>query len=222
MSTRTVSSVSRKSKNSKTPKKRHIKVYGPYGSSIKVPVPVLPWLKVGSDTKLYSKATVNPDRVTFCLPIVPAQVALAAGVMSTTLPITLGMFNNSAALIALFEEYCIVGASFEFRMNPTAAFDTGFFAIAADMADNTPPTSTILSSPHLEMMCTTNAAMNKEYLDYLPASPLALEWTPTSSTVDFAWLKFYASLANTFTTAAMTSKLLMTGTISVSFRQFKQ
>jgi len=201
--------------------KRSVTVSGPYGTSIKMPIPQLPWLKVGSDDHLSAPATVNPDRVAFCIPITPNQVLLVAGAMSTALALGFaGLIPNNTRFSALFEEYCLTGCSFEIRYQPAAQFETGFITVSVDEADNTPPTATVLSTPHLEVNCAAYGAGNSYYLDWKPASTSDLTWSPTSAPIDVAWMKIFASAANTFTGAG-TGRIIITGSCSMAFRQFK-
>jgi len=188
---------------------------------VKLPIPRLPWLKVGSDDVLTSAATVNPDRVSFCIPLTPNQIVLVAGAMSTAVAIgATSMIPNFSRFSALFEEYCLTGVSFEILYQPSAQFETGFLVVNVDEADNTPPTATVLSAPHLEVNCAAYGAGNKYYLDWKPSSYADLAWSQTASPVDVAWLKVFASAANTFTGTG-TGRILVTGTLSVDFRQFK-
>lgn len=201
--------------------KRSVTIAGPYGASIKLPIPQLPWLKVGSDDKLSAPAAVNPDRVAFCIPITPNQATLVAGAMSTALAIGFSsLVPNNTRFSALFEEYCLTGLSLEIRYQPAAQFETGFIVVSIDEADNTPPTSAVLSSPHIEVNCAAYGAGNSYYIDWKPASTDDLSWTPTSAPVDVAWLKIFAAAANTFTGAG-TGRILITGTLTMAFRQFK-
>jgi hypothetical protein len=205
----------------KKPSKRSVTIAGPYGASIKLPIPQLPWLKVGTDDKLTAPAAVNPDRIAFCIPIIPNQIVLVAGAMSTSIPLGFaGLVPNNTRFSALFEEYCLTGISFEIRYQPASQFETGFIVLSIDEADNTAPTSAVLSSPHVEVNCAAYGAGNSYYIDWKPASTSDLAWTPTSSPIDVSWLKVFASPANTFTGAG-TGRILITGTLSMAFRQFK-
>jgi len=107
-------------------------------------------------------------------------------------------------------------------MQPGAAFDSGFFAAAIDEADNTPPTVAILKAPHLDMSCADNASSRRYSIDWMPASTSDLNWTQTAAPVDFAWLKIFSQPATTFTGAAQISKLIVTGTVTLCVRQFKE
>jgi hypothetical protein len=176
---------------------------------------------VGSDDVLSSTAAVNPDKIDFCLPLTPNQVVLVAGAMSTAIALgPTALVPSFSRFSALFEEYCLTGISFEILYQPAAQFETGFMVVSVDEADNTPPTASALSSPHLEVNCAAYGANNKYYLDWKPASLGDLSWTPTSAPIDVAWLKVFASAANTFTGSG-TGRILITGTLSMAFRQFK-
>jgi hypothetical protein len=176
---------------------------------------------VGSDDVLASTATVNPDKVDFCLPLTPNQIVLVAGAMSTSIAVgPTALVPNFSRFSGLFEEYCVTGVSFEILYQPAAQFETGFMVVAVDEADNTPPTATCLSAPHLEVNCAAYGAGNKYYLDWKPQSFSDLSWTPTSAPIDVSWLKVFAAPATTFTGAG-TGRILITGTLAMCFRQFK-
>lgn len=195
---------------------------GPLGVSLKLPIPQLPWLKVGSDDVLSSSATVNPARVAFVMPILPFVVPIVAGAASAAKAISPALSSTNTALSLCFEECCLCGLELEIRYQPAAAFETGTIIVAIDEEDAVLPTSSILAAPHLDISCAAYNADNTYLVKWKPSDLTDLAWFDTVTITPTAWCKFFAAPATTFTGGAQAGSLLVTGSIVMNYRQFRQ
>jgi len=132
------------------------------------------------------------------------------------------MASVHSALQNAFEECCLVGVDFDIRYQAAAGFEFGMIVVGVDQDDATVPTSSILNSPHLEISAAASTANQIYRVKWIPQDLKDLDWESTSSTTATAWLKFYADPSFTLTTAANVGRLIISGTIAVDYRQFKE
>lgn len=211
--------------SSRPPKKykkaKKIKIYGPWGSSLKLPVGRLP-IKIGSNTSLSPDRSIYPN-VVLSIPLVPFQTTMAAGALNSVLAIsyTTVVENWASRFASLFDEYCIVGMSIDVDWTATSATETGKVLVGLDEADATAPTFALMaSSPHLDISVNNAFAPLRHCIKWKARDYKDLQFTSTATVVTPVYVKAYSDVANCFTTSAVTGNLNYTGEICVQFRGY--
>jgi hypothetical protein len=170
---------------------------------------------------LSSKNSVYPQMLKLDFTVTPQIITAAAGLVATSLSISLGTFVTPAITnsLVLFDEYCIVGAIFEIRIvnlsNPG-----GFIIVVIDEKLAAAPTfASVEDKPHLEVL--NQANIDKKYVvKWKAADYLDLQWTPVAINATPAYLKLLSSVAGTGVSAASTYQVTVTGALAVCFRGF--
>lgn len=211
-----------------TPKKakaRSVTINGPFGTSVKLPIPKLP-LRIGSDTSLGVGRSIYPVLNGLSIPIGPTQSSMTSGAMASVISINPSIVNQwSTRYAATFDEYCIVGLSFEIRsfVTPGSADQAGYGAFFLDEKDSAAPTaSNMFASPRIEVMNPSVYAPVPHYIEWKASDVADLNWLSTSITANTpVYLKGFGSTADTFTTTGTNINYVITGTLAVSFRGWK-
>jgi len=189
------------------------------GLRLTFPKPRLPSL-LGSAHNLRAGQTIYP-RVDLDLPYVGSQYAVVGGALAQSIPID----KTNVALFATrfgatFGEYAIVGARFEIRTQGPVAAQQGFYTVTIDEKSAASPTSAVLDQARLDVLISTTESPNVHVINWKPVDYLDLDWTPIGTTYTPAWLKLFASNANTFTGASTTASVVVTGAIAFCFRGY--
>ena len=183
------------------------------------PQPRLPRL-IGSDRDLAAGNSVYPV-VKLDVPFVPQVATIVAGAVAAVIPIDLTIVNAWATRFAtLFREYAICGAHFEIRPN-NIANTAGIVKVFIDEQSAAAPTAAdAVDRPSLDVTCGPIFEPRAYRLGWKPADILDLDYVSTATTFTPAWLKVLATVANTFTSAATTGQVLVTGTFACQFRGY--
>jgi len=189
------------------------------GFRMSFPKPRIPRL-LGSAQSLSAANSVYP-RVDLDVPFVGSQQAIAAGALSVSIPLdTTAVANFSTRFGSVFREYAIVGANIEVRCQGPIAAQQGMFVAAINEKDGTAPSASILDCPRVDVLISTTESPNVHKVKWAPRDFLDLQWTGVATNVIPAWLKLFASQAATFTGAATTANVVVTGTLALSFRGY--
>jgi len=189
------------------------------GFRMSFPKPRLPAL-LGAAKNLPAGLSVYP-RVALDLPYIGSQTAIASGAVAAVIPIDLtGIANFATRFGNTFKEYCVVGARFEIRCQGPIASQQGFFTATIDEKSSSVPTGNVTDQARLDVLISTTESPNTHVVEWKPIDYLDLEWTAIGTTSTPAWLKLYASNAYTFTGAATTANIVVTGALSLEFRGF--
>jgi hypothetical protein len=214
----------RRSRNKKSKDDRekpaNVIVQGPWGTSLSVPIARLPFT-LGSDRRLTSATSVYPT-VLLDVPLIVTRYAVAAGATTTVYSVDISKISNfSTRFGALFDEYCIVGARFEVRMN-NVVNPQGFLVAYLDEKSNSAPTaSSSLAAARIDMMVSTNEAPSRYNIDWKPRDYLDLSYADIGLTNTPVWIKFFSSVVDTGTSATTTFDVMLTGTLAFTFRGYK-
>jgi hypothetical protein len=208
-----------KSKQSKQPARRVIEV-SKFLQDLGLPVPRLPFL-VGSAGNLGPRASVYP-RCSFSIPIEPQSAVIATGALATSIPLLvstlIGQFSGGFANV--FDEYCLVGARIELRMNDVSN-PQGLCIVYYDESSSATPTGgTSVAFPHLELLVSDTESPSKHVIDWKPMAYNDMNWTSTGSPAATVWLKLFASTSVTYTGATTGGQVMITGALQVAFRGF--
>lgn len=175
---------------------------------------------IGALSSLSSNNSVYPRmiKLDFLIPI--TSLAVATGSLATALAINPTVFNTPAITnaLALFDEYCVVGATFEIRVICTANPSGVIYAIIDEKQGAAPVYATVESKPHVELLIQND--IDKKYvIKWKAADYLDLQWSATTATTSNAYLKIYAGAA-TGTTGATSAQVTITGALSLCFRGY--
>jgi hypothetical protein len=183
------------------------------------PQPRIPRL-LGSASSLGQGGSVYPH-VKLDVPITPQAAVLVAGAAAVAVPLDLTIINLFATRFGgLFREYAIVGANLEVRPNNTIN-GAGFANVYIDEATGAAPTANeALDRPRLDVLFTQQFTKGAYMLQWSPRDLLDLDYTATGTTFTPAWLKVFASVAGTLTTATTTGQILITGSLAFDFRGY--
>jgi len=141
-----------------------------------------------------------------------------------------GVINIDTSLVrawstrfqTLFKEFAIVGARFEVRMTGIAN-PQGVLLAFVDENSSSAPTSASLDYAHAEIPIVTSAVDSTGSLhvvEWVAKSYEDLTWEPTSSAGTVAYLKLFASNADTQTANNTAANFMITGAIAVAFRGY--
>jgi hypothetical protein len=156
------------------------------------------------------------------IPMVAVQTSIVAGNMATSYPMNLTLIKDFATRFgALFDEYAIVGADFEVRMS-NVVNPQGIAYGLIDEKTSAVPNASAANSSRLDMAVNNYDTSNHYHIQWKARDYLDLEWQDIGTTYTPAWLKFYASTAETGTNASTTANILITGTFAYCFRGYKQ
>jgi len=121
---------------------------------------------------------------------------------------------------SLFNEYAIVGLLLEFRVNQVIN-PSGVVNVYVDEKSNAGPTlSESRNTPHIEVAVLTPSTQRVQRLKWTATDLLDLQWTDTSVNEIPLYLKFFASVAGTFTTATTSCQIIVTGSIALALRGY--
>jgi len=205
-------------KKPKAERQEFITINGPWGTRLQIPQPRLP-RTIGSNSKLSSSLSVYPV-VNLDIPFTPGITPISLGNMATVVALNTGQVQNwSTRFASLFNEYCIVGARLELRLN-NIANPAGFFVACLDEQSNSLPTGSIFSKPHMERLIDGTEFPSTGIVEWKARDYLDLEWTSTGTIVTPVYLKLYANTTSTGTTSTTSANIYVTGSISFCFRGF--
>jgi len=150
-------------------------------------------------------------------------IAVAAGVTAQVITIGArsGIKNFATRFASLFKEWCVVGADMEVRLLVPITNPSGFMALTLDEVDNAAPTAACLEKAHVELQLvnpTTEVPIH--HLKWIATGYEDLQWQQTANDDNAAYLKLFASVADTFTGGATSGNVSVTGTLSCCFRQY--
>lgn len=180
---------------------------------------------IGSATNLSAANSVYPKMVKWDIPIIPQFYTMTAGNLAVALATQMStLCSLQGTLLALFNEYCVVGFKYELRVNATAN-PSGLIVVSVDEESGAAATAAVFAQAHLEIMVTQTESPSRHLVSWRASDYLDLQWTPTSSGADVpSWLKLFASTAaapnGTGTTGTSTCQIAITGSLAVCFRGF--
>lgn len=198
-----------------------VNISGPGGFRLDFPIPRLPrWL---GTPNLRANNSVYP-RVDLDVPIAVDGVAIVSGALAQVISVDTTLINSWATRFqSLFQEFAIVGARFEIRIT-TVTSGQGMILAYIDENSATAPTSTqALARPHAEIPVTSttiDSAGSMHVVEWRAHSYADLTWDPVSATGIVAYLKLFASVAFTGTSASTAAQITVTGAYAVSFRGY--
>lgn len=137
--------------------------------------------------------------------------------------VNLALVNQWATRFgATFDEYCITGLTFEIRTVNTGGNGKGLLVLFLDEKDSTAPTANDAnSSARLEIELNNSYAPIRHRIDWIAKDISDLTWTSTSTSVTPVFLKAFASNVATFTANDTGADTIITGSLNVDFRGFK-
>jgi hypothetical protein len=191
-------------------------------SRMGLPIPRLPFL-IGSATNLGAGKSVYP-RSDYSIPIIPQILGIVAGGLTTNLSVqaSSALIQNWAAFVALFGEFCLVGFTFELRMN-NVVNPAGLVVVYVDEKSAAAPTAAVaFIAPHLEIVVSNTESPSRHMISWRAKDLADLNWVSTSSVEQPVWLKLFAASAFTGTLATTTGSVMLTGALQVCFRGFVQ
>jgi hypothetical protein len=180
----------------------------------------LPFL-IGAAGDLGAGKSVYP-RVDLSIPIVPLFAGIVAGALSTVLSVqaTGTLIQNWASFSALFGEFCLVGFTFELRLNNVAT-PAGLVMVYLDEKSSAAPTiAAAAAAPHLDILVSNTESPSKHLISWKARDLLDLQWTSTGTTEQPVWLKLFAATASTGTAAGTTGTVQITGALQLCFRGY--
>lgn len=182
------------------------------------PMPRLP-RAIGSDRFLSSKASVYPV-VQLDIPLQPTVITLVAGAVAQSVAIDVSVLALFGKLGQAFREYAIVGARLEIRPNNLVAPAGVTIAFLDETSAAAPAASDAKDRPKLDMLNAALSVPGGYRLDWTPRDILDLDYVSTGTTFTPLWLKFFASVADTFTLATTTGQYIVTGALALTFRGY--
>jgi hypothetical protein len=193
-------------------------------SAMVLPVGRLP-VRVAGTHLLRASKTIYPPMVKLDFPIEPLAFVMVAGVVSASQAIDANALTTLATdFYALFQEYCLVGARFEIRVTDVVN-PGGIILVYIDEKVATAPTlAQAAARPHVEMLVSNTESPNRYEIDWVASDFLDLQWGSTAaagaSPVIPSYIKFFSSVAGTFTTNTTTCQVIITGSLSFCFRGY--
>lgn len=175
---------------------------------------------LGSDRDLTVGNAVYPY-VLLDVPIGPQAAAIAAGALAASVALDTALIPGWATRFAsLFREYAIVGASIEVRLNNVATTSGLVAAFLDEQSSAAPVAADMQDRPKLDMTCGPLFVPRAYRIKWKPRDLLDLDFVATGTNFTPVWLKLFASVANTYTNAATTGQVLVTGTLAFVFRGY--
>lgn len=188
------------------------------GFRAEFPQPRLPRL-LGSDRSLSQANSVYPT-VQLDVPLAPQVVSLVAGAVAASIPLDTTILSLFSKLGAAFREYAIVGARLELRMNNIATTAGLVIAFIDEDSSGAPSASDAKDRPKLDLLCAPTFVPGGYHISWTPRDLLDLDYVSTGTNFTPAWLKIFASVADTFTTSSTTGQVLVTGALALTFRGY--
>lgn len=205
--------------NSNRPK--NLTINGPWGSKITLPIGRLP-ITLGADRTLSANRTIYPSMVKLDVPIVALAPLIVTGQSSAVYPLDTNLIRAWATRFgALFDEYAIVGFSGEVRLS-NVVNPAGVLFCLIDEKSASPLGPAAANSARLDIAVNNYDTSNHYRINWVARDYLDLEWQDIANNYIPAWLKFYASPSETGTTASTTASILITGTLALCFRGYRQ
>ncbi len=197
-----------------------VNISGPGGFRMDFPIPRLPrWI---GTPNLRSSNAIYP-RVNLDIPIAPAPVIMAAGALAGVINIDTSIVRAWATRFAtLFKEFAIVGARFEIRLT-SAGTPSGLVLFYIDENSAAAPTNAALDYAHAEVPIVNqqvDTTGSLHVVEWQAKSYEDLTWDPTSAAGLVAYLKVFASVADTGTLAGTSANFMITGSIACCFRGY--
>jgi len=209
--------MAKKSKNRNKEKK--MTIYGPFKSKLVLPVGKLP-IVIGSDRSLSANVSVYPKRVSLSVPFTALTMNVAGGAIANVNQINIGLVQNFATRFAsLFDEYCLVGAKLEIRIQAVSALATGYVLVGLDEKNTAVGTSGLQDQPHIEVMMSNTESPSRYHIAWIAKDYLDLQWSSTGTSVTPVSIKMFCG-ASTGVGVANTATLILSGTLAFDFRGY--
>ena len=211
---------SRGNKKANGKSQQQLVINGPFGSKLSIPIARLP-LTLGSDRRLTSRTSVYPT-VMLDVPLIVTRTAVAAGATASVYALAIAQIKDFATRFgAVFDEYAIVGARLEVRIN-NIVNPQGFVTCYLDEKSSSAATAaTALAAARLDMMVSVNEAPSRYNIDWVPQDYTDLSYSDIGTSYTPVYLKFFASNADTGTALTTTFDIMLTGTLAFTFRGYK-
>lgn len=188
------------------------------GFRAEFPQPRLPSI-LGSDRSLSSRNSVYPV-IKLDVPLTPQKASIVAGVLATAIPLDTTVMALFGKLGAAFREYAIVGSRLEIRIN-NATVTAGIVMCYLDETTAAVPTaSDAKDRPRLDVLVSPQFTQGSYRMGWTPRDLLDLDYVSTGTNFTPVWLKLFASVADTFTTATTAADVIVTGTMALEFRGY--
>lgn len=150
---------------------------------------------------------------------------ISAGVASTVAAVTFNILSNYTSWAALFQEYCIVGVRAKTSVIIPGTSGSGYMAVFLDEQSAAAPGLSDLDKNQLQIPLNVGSAPVPYYvIEWKLRDIFKAEWTnsATGSTVPAAvYVKYYASIAGTGTTTAVTGTYTTIYEVAIDFRGMK-
>jgi len=198
---------------------KSIFVNGPFGSSIGIPIGRLP-IRLGADRRLSSSNSIYPQ-VKLDVPIDLNAFGIASGASANVLAVNYQLVNAWSRFSNLFDEYCITGFRFEFRLAVTSAVTTygGLSFVTNDEKDGNAPTLALMNAPRLDVALNPNETPNHYYMDWKARDVTDLVWTQTGTILTPVWVKCFTGTTSG-ANSGFSGSIQITGTIAFDFRGY--
>jgi hypothetical protein len=172
---------------------------------------------------LRSNASVYP-RVNLDVPILINSTAVVTGGLAAVFNIDTTQIRSFATRFAsLFQEFCVVGARFELRVSTSSAPQGMLLAFIEENSAAAPTASNAINRPHAEIPLTStvvDSTGSLHVVEWKAHSYTDLNWVATSSAGTVGYLKLFASVADTGTSATTAADILVTGALALCFRGY--
>lgn len=188
-----------------------------------MPVSRLP-IKIGSDKSLGPNQSIYPVIHGLSIPINLKLLAFTLGAAATGFGVdaTTLVKDWATRFAATFDEYCMTGLSFEVRTVNVSGIGQGLIYIYLDEKDSGVPTAAAAqASPRLDISINNAAMPIRHNLQWLARDVTDLGWTSTSSPTNPVYVKVFMSNTETGTANDTAVQLLITGSLNVDFRGYK-
>jgi len=200
---------------------RMVRIVGPGGFKLDFPIPRLPrW--IGSPN-LSANASVYP-RVNLDVPTLVNSTAVVTGALAVVFNIDTSQIVAFATRFgSLFQEFAIVGARFEIRVCSATNPQGMVLAFIDENSAAAPTAAAAQNRPHAEIPLTSttvDSTGSLHVVEWQAHSYADLTWDPTSTAGTVGYLKLFANVANTGTSATTAADILISGAFAVCFRGY--
>lgn len=188
---------------------------------LEMPMPRLPrWLGTPS---LSANNAVYP-RLNLDMPVTLVVQAVASGALAAVVNIDNTVIPNFATRFgSTFKEFAIVGARFEIRLLNATTAPQGFVLAYIDEVSNAAPTSTSVNYAHAEIPIVeypVDSSGSLHKVSWVARSYADLTWDAIGTSGVVAYLKLFASNAQTGTGATTAAQIIISGAVSLCFRGY--
>jgi len=199
---------------------RMVRVQGPSGFRLDLPIPRLPrWLgtpNISQNNAVYPRVNLDIPIIISTQPVTAGAIALASPIDTTNIP------SWATRFASLFKEFAIVGARFELRVT-SVTNPQGLVLAYIDEDSAAAPGSSSLNYAHAEVPLVASAVDSTGSLhrvEWVARSYQDLTWDSVGTTGNVGYLKIYANSGFTGTSSTTAAQILVSGVISVCFRGY--